>query len=251
VRTLLLLSAFAAAGLRAQTPIHMEFNDPRPLAAAIAQLEKKLGIPINYEDPRFACPTEIQEVTDQVQSPAQRAANPNAHIIVPRHATLSFDYVPPSFPGDVLALLTQLCERYESKGYPGRFTVKQVGRVPTVEPNAARRADCVWAAATPVMETRIGFPAQTRNASEALQLIFETLTRTAGVKVGIASLPILGFVYRSVTLGAGDEPAGEVLMRLFEQLSVSTRSNYSYTVLYDPGVKYYMASIDAVQPAKP
>jgi hypothetical protein len=38
------------------------------------------------------------------------------------------------------------------------------------------------------------------------------------------------------------------LVRLLEQLSPSGRSYFSYHLLYDPGLKYYLIDISAVQP---
>ena len=56
--------------------INLQVSHARPLEAALDELEKRLAVPINYEDPRFLCPDELQDITAQVQSPAQKAANP-------------------------------------------------------------------------------------------------------------------------------------------------------------------------------
>jgi hypothetical protein len=103
------------------------------------------------------------------------------------------------------------------------------------------------------METRISFSSQPRDATEALNLIRGTLSQLLGIKIGLGSVPILGFVNRTVTLGASDEPANVVLMRLFEQLSehnaipAVVHPYYSYHLLYDPGLKYYLLHVSAVR----
>ncbi|HZU43325.1 MAG TPA: hypothetical protein VE994_11675 [Terriglobales bacterium] len=253
MRFLILLASIGGLLLRAQTPIQISVNQARPLEAALDQLENKLGIPINYEDPRLACPSDIQDVTAQVQNAAQRAANPRTRVIVPKGGALSVDMVLPNVvqTGDALTVVTALRAQYEANGYPGRFTIKQVGSVLTVEPNAVRGSDCTWAAASPAMETPISFPSQQRDATETLSLILHAVTQRLGMKVGLGNLPMVAFVNRKATVRADNEPANIVLMRLFDQLSPAGQSTYSYHLFYDPGLKYYLADIAAVQPLRP
>jgi hypothetical protein len=95
------------------------------------------------------------------------------------------------------------------------------------------------------------FPAQARAAASTLSLILTTLSQELGGKVGLANLPMLAFANKSATLGASGEPASAVLVRVFEQLSVPRpASSYSYHLLFDPGVKYYMLDISAVAPGR-
>jgi hypothetical protein len=97
------------------------------------------------------------------------------------------------------------------------------------------------------METRISFAARPRDASDTLSPILGTLTQQLGTKVGLSNLPMLSFAKRSVTLGAGNEPANVVLVHLFEQLSMTGPSSYfSYHLLFDPGLNYYLLDISAV-----
>ena len=240
-------------GAQAQTAVHISLNQPRPLEAALNQLEKEIAIPINYEDPRFQCASDIEDVTAQVQNAAQKAAHPNVRIIVPKGGSLAFDSLLPAVPqaSDAVAAGTLLRQQHESSGYPGRFSVKAVRSVITVEPNAVRGSDCTWSETSPVMEMAISFPVQARDATETLTLILNIVAQRIGVKIGIASLPILSFVKRNVTLGANEEPANAVLVRLFEQLSnPGPSSSFSYHLFYDPGLKYYLADISAVAPVR-
>jgi hypothetical protein len=92
------------------------------------------------------------------------------------------------------------------------------------------------------------FPAQARAAASTLSLILTTLSQELGGKVGLANLPMLAFANKSATLGASGEPASAVLVRVFEQLSVPRpASSYSYRLLFDPGVKYYMLDISGLR----
>jgi hypothetical protein len=251
--TAFLLSGIAQVAALAQTTVHIALSQRRPLEAALSQLENQIGIPVNYEDPRFECADDIEDVTTQVQNAAQKAAHPNVRIIVPKGGSLSLDLLLPSVPqaADALVAVTQLRQQHEASGYPGRFSVKAVRSVITVEPNAVRKSDCTWSETSPVMEMAISFPPQVRDATETLTLILNTLAQQIGVKIGLANLPVLSFVNRSVTLGANSEPANAVLVRLFEQLSIpGPSSNFSYHLFFDPGLKYYLAGIAEVSPVR-
>ena len=61
--------------------------------AMVDHLQQQFGIAINYEDPPFAYKDDIRDITDQVQSPRQREANPNVRILVPRGGALSMPAV--------------------------------------------------------------------------------------------------------------------------------------------------------------
>ena len=126
--TLNFLCLVSGLALRAQSPLHIRVNHPRPLEAALDELEATLGIPINYEDPQFQCANDFQNVTDQLQNAAQRAANPNARIIVPKGGSLELDSILASSSptvADALSLANQLRVKHEANGYPGRFNVTQ------------------------------------------------------------------------------------------------------------------------------
>lgn len=223
-----------------------------PLEAMLDRIEHAAGVPINYEDPRYDCPADVVDVTNQVQSAAQRAANPAARILVPRGGKLTLDGVLPGTPqpGDELPLVGAAVAQYEASGLPGRFTVRQIGSVTSVEPVEARGRDCRWAKASPALEAGINFPPQTRAAADTLSLILASASQAIGVKIGLAQVPLVAFINRQVTLGAANEPAASVLVRLFEQISSPGRVSYSYHLFYDPGLRYYMADIAAVSPSR-
>jgi hypothetical protein len=254
--TIFVLACVVTAALtHAQTPVRVQVSDPRPLKTAIDQIESTLGIPISYEDPRFEFAGDTQDVTDQVQSARQRAANPTVRIIVPRGGILTLESSILSKPAqisDVLALVTQLRIGSEANNFPGRFVIKQVGSTPIVEPTAVRGQDGSWKPVGPAMETHITFPSQQRNAAETLKLIAADASQALKIKIGVGRFPVLAFANTSVTVGADDEPANLVLGRLFTQLAVNNSGTaqaapaYSYRLLYDPGVKYYLLHINAI-----
>ena len=240
---------------RGQVPIHIQVDDPRPMKAAIDSLQKALGLPVNYEDPPFEYSGDIRDVSDQVRNAAQKAANPNVRIMVPRGGQLVLDGTllnPQPGVGDLLPILTQLRTQYEAASYPGRFGITQISGVATVEPVAVLSPDGAWKNVTAAMQTHISFASGQRKASETLILLAKTMSQRLSVKVGIGRIPFAAFENTQFTMGANDEAAGVTLVRIFNQLSQSNSAvlpgpiSYSYSLLYDPGLKYYMLHVNAI-----
>jgi hypothetical protein len=100
------------------------------------------------------------------------------------------------------------------------------------------------------METKISLAIEPRDATDTLTLILSSLTKQVGIKVGLARLPMLSFIKRTVTVGANSEPANVVMVRLFEQLSPTPSSIFSYHLFFDPATKSYMADVDVAAPVR-
>ena len=250
--------ALLALVVSAQTADSIQIDDPRPLKAAIDKLENMLGIPINYEDPRFASAEDVEDVTDKVQNSQQRAAHPNVRILVPKGGVLGVSGVAsvsakPSL-GGATALLTTLHAQHEGNGYPGRFSIQSISSTATVTPASVRSSDGAWKTAAPAMDSRLTLPYQQRTAADALALLAKNLSQAVGIQVGVGRFPMVAFANATVSLGAENEPAGIVIVRLFEQVSAqysktsASQSVYSYRLLYDPGMKLYFLHVNAVEP---
>jgi hypothetical protein len=195
----------------------------------VDDLEKAPGMPVNYEDPRFICPDEIQGNVPRGRTPA-----------------LEYRFNHLSQTAVAFSPANSLIVTHEESGLPGRFTVKYVGTAVTVQPIAARGSGCKWSPVTAAMETKISFDLQTIDASEAVPLILSTLTKRLAIKVGLVDLPLMDFIKRNVLLAAYDEPANVVLEHLFDQLAGVGRIQWSYRLLYQPGLNYYVMVIHTV-----
>lgn len=254
----ILLAALGVAMLSrvvAQQTSTLDVSGSRPLMKAIDAIETKLRVSINYEDPQYQHPDDVQDVTDEVQSPRQRAANPNVRIIVPKPGQLSL-YSPilsqrQAASSDVLSLLTQLRAAHEAKNLPGRFVIVQRESVWTVEPSGIRSRAGGLIPAASVLNAHLTFPFQQRNAAECLMLFVKQASQASGAKIGLGAYPIVGFVNVNVACGATDEPANIFLPKLLAEVSarqslrIPVTPLQSYRLLYDPGIRYYLLSINS------
>jgi hypothetical protein len=249
-----LIAVLLGATAAGQSPGSIAVDGPRPLMQLVDRLEALSGVPINYEDPRYDRPAEIEDVTDRVQTAAQRSANPTARILVPRGGRLAVALPLASErpdQADVGSLLIHMRSAYETADLPGRFEIAERNGVWHVEGRGAGNNS------TSVMAHRISIPRKRRGAGEFLKLLLNEVGQQAGVRVVIGSLPFVAFAAAQGDFGADYEPAATVMARLFLRLSrgthtgASRRPRFSYRLLFDPGLKYYAFNVRAVPPVPP
>jgi hypothetical protein len=93
-----------------------------------------------------------------------------------------------------------------------------------------------------LMSTPISIPLQQRSAIEALALLFDVLSREAGVKVAVGEARF--FLAPPVIIGGQNEPARNILIRVLGQIDGS--NGQSYRALYDPKLRYYMVNFQSI-----
>ena len=253
----------AATSSIAQAPGRIEVDGARPMMEMVDRLEALSGVAINYEDPQYVNPNDIEDVADRVLTAAQRSRNPSVKILVPRGGKLSLT-LPPSGEkvreADIGPYLTQMRMAYETKKLPGRFAITQRNGMWYVEPSSEAQGDQGDQAnqgVAPAMGTRITIPRQRRNAGKYLELILGQIAQKNGSKVATGTIPYGAFATTQVDLGADDESAAVVVSRLLAELSRGSHPNVpatprlSYRFLYDPGFKNYVFNVRVVEPIRP
>jgi len=225
-------------------------NDPRPMMAMVDKLQDIVNVPINYEDPRFENPGDVQDVTDTV---VKNRAQFSGRVLIPKGGQLTVT-VPNSAAGitagDLLSIFPMVQTAHAENAYPGTFQLANRNGSWYVEPTALRGLSGTTKAVGSVMATKIRFALRQQSAAEALQLILSQVSQAIGVKIGIGSVPFSALA-NTISLGADDEPASAVLARLFGQLHpgdplASESPRWAYRLLFDPGLRYYMFNTSPV-----
>jgi hypothetical protein len=222
-------------------------------------LQQRFGIAINYEDPPFQHQDDVRDVTDQVQSPRQREANPNVRILIPRGGVLSAPGISVRVgqPSDAAGALENVRGQYEAASFPGKFIISQSPLAVFVEPRQVRKASGEWDNLASVLSTPISFARERRSAADTLALIVALAVKSGGTRIEIVSLPMAVFANVQVDLGASAQPARAALVSLFEQMSAKLipdglpRTVFSYRLLFDPGLRYYLLSVVPVPNMEP
>lgn len=225
-------------------------NDPRPMMAFADKLQSMLNVPINYEDPRYENPGDMQDVTDAV---VKNRAQFASRVLIPRGGPLTVTL--PNSPlgmnaANLLSIFPLVTAAHRASGYPGTFDIANRNGSWYVEPTALRTATGISTTVRSVMATKIRLPFRQQTGSEALQAILSQVSQSIGVKIGIGAVPFAALA-NPVNLGANDEAASVVLARLFSQLQPPSPDGadvprWSYRLLFDPGLRYYMFNTTVV-----
>jgi len=203
---------FSAAALRTQA-VTITINEPRPLAAVLTQLEDRFGWAVTYEDPLYAHPSEMTDVTATVR----RDGDLSKKVFVPRYGQFTFSY--PASSGanpsrsEQDALLTALLDQYHRSGNDGVFGLARSGDVVHVVPTMAKDASGSLRPYRSILDRNISIPEGSRSALDMLAAIQSAVNAGGDPTVGLASAPTNLLVQTRVQGGATNESARSVLVR--------------------------------------
>jgi hypothetical protein len=231
VSTLSAILALVVSGSAwlADQRLNLDVNDPRPLAAALEQLEKRHGWVITYDDPPYLYAPDIEDVTLAVR----RDGDITRRVLVPRGGRFRFEYSAPADGGapNAALVLERLLEEYHLTGYPGMFRVIATGTVFHVVPSESRNASGVLAPSVSLLDAKISIPDSERSVFSTVTAIVEAASRQLGARVGLGTVPVNLLMQRRVHERATNESARTVLMRTL----ASTHRQLSWRLFCDPG----------------
>jgi len=218
----------AQAGPTTET---IDVTGARPVARAMDVVEKRYGVLIDYADPQYAAPQDIERVTSR----------PGRIIPVPRVRTISLEYWQVNGRPDGLSylgtcnaatlgcapvmtkpevgitgLIRQILNQYATDG--GQvFLVKKL-KTPyatrwEVYPEQARGRSGTFVYQPDVLSTVVNVPSES-SAGGMLGAVCEQLTKAWGYKFGVASAPSNAFLRPEKTLPLEGVSAWEAFARM-------------------------------------
>lgn len=224
-----------AQAQQAGRPVTISVDDSRPLAQAVLELEIKSGWPITYEDPPYAHPSDVVDVTvrrDLGQALVPRGGRFEFHtFLAPRSQKLA----------DATPVIQSLLDTFNRSGYPGSFMSKKSGQIFHVVPVQIQNKDGRLIDLIPILDVPITLPEQERSGIKALQDITQAISKLTGTQIIVGTIPLNLFLPRT-RLAAANEPARDVIVRLVQ----STNRKLSWQLLYDPGARLYALNLHIV-----
>lgn len=227
----------------------LQIDDHRPLARAAYELRLRHGLFITYEDPHYVHESELIDITDDFPEAKERFQQlREPRLIAPGRGRLELTYPVEAggVPADPAALLRELVDLHNAEGNPGRFEVRQEGEIFHLVPVAAMDQHGKSVAQQPLLDTAIVLPRQERSVEKALVAFVEALQGAAGAKISIGIMP-RGLEQHSVDLGAGGEPAREILTRIL----AATGDRFTWGLYFDPMTSAYMLNVSLVRRTEP
>ena len=230
-------------------------SDPRPLAQAALELEKQVGMPINYEDIPYLWSGDVVDVADQVMRPEQRAMRPTHRVLIPKGGQLSIS-LPTLIDGPqqsttVRYLLDQLVSAQTASKLSGEYTVQESGGAFFVLPKKALDAFGSSVSVQSVLETRVTFPFASRSGLETLQEIFRQVGQN-GRAVLMGTVPLNGMAHVQISMGATGQSARELISQVLREMGSVTMNGvsvpcFSYRLFFDPGAMSYVFNVHRVE----
>jgi hypothetical protein len=224
------------------------------------ELQPYIRVPINYEDALYQYGPEIADVTNAVSRPAVAAAHPGFKVLVPQGGSLSFSFKKligaSETAADPDSAVAAVVAAYNSSGMGGEYQISKANGQYYVVPAFRKDLSGARVPTSSVLMQPVSLPADTKTPAEFLEAILTQVRASCSCKIGIATVPLQGFLGMHTTLAAAAEPARDVLARLFQAIAERKYSDgtavtaLAYRLLFDPGDQAYMLNIRvAIAPA--
>ncbi len=192
--------------------LRISVDEPRPLRAAVRELELALGYPINYEESAYT--------DDDVEDRTHPGCRGPGRLLLPRKGRI--EVVVPSATQVPAMTIQSLIDDHLKRKNPDLFALRPGGPPYTVAPTKNALLDTIITV-EPGETTFMG----------AVLAIAESLTQATGIKVhgpGMLVGPPERFAFGSV-----GEPARVALQKLFQPRTRQPEPIYVWDLLYAPG----------------
>jgi hypothetical protein len=175
-------------------------QSPRPMAAAVLALSEQTGACINYEDPRYTFPGDVERLV------------PGEPILQPRVSGIWFTY---QRDEETESVIRKLLDTHDQAGNSGRFKVSKIDSVFNVSPTHTRDDAGEWVPHESVLDRRISVSFKEVSYFEALQTVCSLASRapfTDALGFGVNASNLL--MQSRCTLDFQDESVRVILCRM-------------------------------------
>lgn len=249
-RTLWILATFVSSatiasgwgleGFRSQQEPHrISVKDPRPVASAIKSLETRFGRVITYEDPPFVHPDDTLDVTESVRRDLHKYAPGKApRVIVPRGGELNVEYGPND---SVEVVLTRVLSEAERVTPSTTFRSAETNGIIHVIPASIKGPTGETMSVRSILDTPVELKVQERNGMQMLEAWADAVRANAKQQLVIGAAPLQMFATYKDKQGLSFPNARDALTEILE--TVGKRSQLSWQLFYDPGLKLYALNV--------
>jgi hypothetical protein len=200
----------------AQEPIRINVNDARPVSAAVAEVEKRFGRIVTYEDASYVHPDDIVDVAEQVRRDGDVARS----ILVMRHGLIDVTFVPPAAPIDaqMRGLLRAILAASEKAGNAGDFRLESRPGAFHVVPTGRKGLSGAWEPYTSPLDARITLPCTSEKAAQFMERFARAVSVATGRRIWTGMFPTNLFVRTDARACGVAENARDMLWRALQSI---------------------------------
>jgi hypothetical protein len=243
------LSASSSVDSQEMKRVALSVEDNRPVAKAIDILEDRYGWIMTYEDPRYSYSGDVTDVTMSVRRDLDKYKPGEApKVLVPKKGTLTFEYnilTDSYLPSDPLMVLQELLTAQAASPNAGRFRVEKIGRIMHVIPTEIRDTEGKLISQESVMDATISLAAGEDTYLQRVKDICVAVEKATKQQILISGINSAFFFQHKDQQQINRQKARDALSNLLETLGNET--SWSWQLLYDPGVKWYVLNIGRVR----
>jgi hypothetical protein len=220
--------------------VHVSVNDPRPVAAAVLELEKKYGRIITYEDPRLVHATDLLDVTEAVRRDLANYPSGKApRVIGPKGGQINFEYNETASLGTIIRKLLSMPHQNSA-----RFRMEEGNGIIHIIPKAIKNRSGELATTHSVLDYPVNVPELDRNGIQTLKALCAAISDASGIRVVVGTIPTNLFLRYKDQKGASAEKGRDFLVKFLQRAGAGTK--LSWRLLYDPGMKMYALNVHTV-----
>jgi hypothetical protein len=201
-----------------QNSIELNVVDyPRPVAAAVLQVEKHFGYVVTYEDVRYLHPSDIVDVTASVR----RDGKQEPRVFGMRNGTIAFSFTPRpgSTDAQVGEVLQEILVRSRVAGNAGDFRTEWTRGGYDIIPVSSKGKSGAIEAFESALEARITMSPRDETGLEMIMRFTDTVSAASRQKVNPGTLPMSQLDRARVRLDAHNDRARDVLWRALQAIS--------------------------------
>jgi hypothetical protein len=249
-KAVLLLGALIAAAAvtqlsAAENVKNLSVDDPRPVAEAVLTLESLYGWAITYEDPRYAHPGEVSDITEKVRRDLRDFPMGKApRVVIPRGGPLTVDYfvnAESGMPEDPAAVIQRVLDIHAA-GEGSSFRLLQSGRYFHVVPAQLKNRNGNVEEQRSLLDAVISVPPQQGDRRETLEDICHAIEVATRSHVVVGTIPERLFGQAISAPAVFNQSARDILTETLAGTGVAL----SWRLLYDPGLEEYVLNIHPV-----
>jgi hypothetical protein len=206
----------------------------KPLLEVCRQLEGKYNWLITYEEAPVLNPSELHSAMAPTRLPMQEL---NASPVL-----FNIPEVYDNSTTTKAAVLMSLIQKYNASGNRGNFKLIQSGDYLHVVPTSVMAANGAVQSFEPLLDTPVTFPVQKYSVGIVVSIVMNQVAQTRNVAILEGTIPNNLFAQATVTEGANEVPARDVLARLSGEINqlpawrefYATPVRLSWDLLYYP-----------------
>jgi hypothetical protein len=228
-----------------ETVKHLSVDDPRPVAEAVLTLESLYGWAITYEDPRYAHPGEVSDITEKVRRDLRDFPMGKApRVVIPRGGPLTVDYpvnADSGTPENPSAVIQRVLDIHAA-GAGSSFRLLHSGRYFHVVPAQLKNRNGNVEEQHSILDAVISVPSQQGARREMLEEVCHAIEVATQSHVVVGTIPERLFGQAISALAVFNQSARDVLTETLAGTGVVL----SWRLLYDPGLEEYVLNIHPV-----